>query len=88
MLCVPIGVLKPNMSKAILVFDLPEEDCNFKIASTAMDWATALQDVDNEVRNWLKYEHSFRTPEEALEKVREFIREALAENNISFEMLN
>lgn len=75
------------MPKVIIEFTLPEQEREFRIALRGMDWAIALQDVDNQIRTWLKYRYSFRTPEEALEKTRAFIREALKEQNISFDMI-
>jgi len=75
------------MAKGILIFDLPKEECEFKIASTAMDWALAVQDLDNQLRLWLKHGHSFLGPEDTLEWIRKLIRETLEERNISLGMI-
>lgn len=43
--------------KAILEFDLPEEQAEFTLAAWAGDLAACLQDVDNKLRNQLKHGH-------------------------------
>ena len=42
--------------KAILEFDLPEDKEEFEVASQAMDWSILAWDIDQFIRNKIKYE--------------------------------
>ena len=42
--------------EAILKFDLPEDKEEFEVASKAMDWALLAWDIDQFMRNKIKYE--------------------------------
>jgi len=41
--------------KATLEFDLPEDKNGFDIACHAMDWALTVYDIDDWLRNQIKY---------------------------------
>ena len=68
--------------KGILKFDLPEDDCQFKIASTAMSWALALWDLDNYLRAQIKY-----SGKEDLQPIRDKLHEFLADYNLNLDMI-
>ena len=61
--------------QAILKFNLPEEENEFKVATRALDYFGILFDLDQEMRKFLKYGHKFKTVEEVIEYVREIINE-------------
>ena len=42
--------------KAILEFNLPEEEEQFNAANKGMDWALLVWDIDQFIRNKIKYE--------------------------------
>ena len=42
--------------KATLEFNLPEEEEQFDVATKAMDWALLAWDIDQFMRNKIKYE--------------------------------
>ena len=42
--------------KAILEFNLPEEEEQFDAANRGMDWALTLWNIDQFIRNKIKYE--------------------------------
>ena len=42
--------------KAILEFDLPKDKEEFEVASRGMDWALLAWDIDQFIRNKIKYE--------------------------------
>ena len=42
--------------KAILEFELPDDKVEFDTASKAMDWAILAWDIDQFIRNKIKYE--------------------------------
>ncbi len=71
--------------KAKLEFNLPEDKDEFDVASNAMDWALIAWDIEQQCRDWVKYDnHQFKTIEEALQGVRDIINEAMAEKGVRF----
>ena len=71
--------------KAKLEFDLPEDEDAFNVASKAMDWALIAWDIEQQCRDWVKYDnHQFKTIEEALQGVRDIINEAMGEKGVRF----
>ena len=42
--------------EAILKFDLPDDKTEFEVASKAMDWSILAWDIDQYIRNRLKYQ--------------------------------
>ena len=71
--------------KAKLEFDLPEDEDAFNVASKAMDWALIAWDIEQQCRDWVKYDnHHFKTIEEALQGVRDIINEAMGEKGVRF----
>ena len=42
--------------EAILKFDLPDDKTEFEVASKAMDWSILAWDIDQHIRNRLKYQ--------------------------------
>lgn len=73
--------------KAILTFNLPEDDCDFRLASTALQWALVVQDLDNELRKYLKYSHTFKTADEAIESIRDKLFNLLEFRGVSLDMI-
>lgn len=59
------------MPTAILTFSLPEESEEHLCAVNAFKWKSVVCGLDNYLREQLKYGHSFKTPDEALEKTRQ-----------------
>lgn len=59
------------MSRAILVYRLPQERNEYTAAVHGLDWALTVCDVDEVLRKYLKYGHTFQTADEALESVRD-----------------
>ena len=71
--------------KAKLEFNLPEDKDEFNVASKAMDWALIAWDIEQQCRDWVKYDnHQFKSIEEALQGVRDIINEAMAEKGVRF----
>jgi len=71
--------------KAILKFDLPEDEEQFNVAAKSMDWALLAWDVDQIIRSLLKY-HSgkYETGDLALEHIREEIHNLMEEKGLQF----
>jgi len=55
---------------AKLEFTLPDEAQEHQDALNGTNWRAAHGKASMIVRNWMKYGHSFNTPDEALEAVR------------------
>ena len=75
------------MPIATLTFNLPEDQPEFRAAVNGQSWQAPAWEIDQHLRSEVKYA-SDETPEaviEALAKVREFLREQMNENGLSFE---
>ena len=68
--------------KAYLVFNLPEDLTEYKIANRASDMHSVLWEYDQWLRSKIKYEELDDAQYEAYKKCRENLRELLIENNI------
>jgi hypothetical protein len=67
--------------KAILEFNLPEDNQEFELASKALKMFGTLWDFDVWLRTEIKYNN-----QEQYEPVREKLRELMNENRIDFDM--
>jgi hypothetical protein len=63
--------------KAILEFNLPEDQRKFEIANQAVDMVCALGHLEDKLRSYIKYGHEFKSANEALEAVRAFLHEQI-----------
>ena len=63
--------------KATLEFDTPEEWEHLLAALHGMDWKSVVWEIDQFLRDKLKYGHDFKSADEALEKTREELRDIL-----------
>jgi hypothetical protein len=74
--------------KVVLEFNLPEDQHNFEACSKGMEWALASWDLDQKLRNWLKYGgYEFQSVDEALEGVRKELHEFLENYNLTFDSI-
>ena len=75
------------MPKATLEFNLPEERDEFRDAQNGGTWRMILQDVDNQLRNVVKYgepkEALAKTTQGAYDQVRTWIYEICQNNNLN-----
>ena len=67
--------------KAILEFDLPEDKEEFEVASKAMDWSILAWDIDQFIRNKIKYEQD---REGVLQLVRNELNFQMEEKGLQF----
>lgn len=63
--------------KATLEYNLPEEQDLYIGACQGVNIKNVVCDLDNEMRNWLKHGHSFKSADEALENVRRMLYDDL-----------
>lgn len=69
--------------KAILEFNLPEEDDEFHYAKEGISYSIVIEDTLNHIRSILKYEENPKLDVATLEHVRGFIIEALSERGLN-----
>ena len=69
--------------KAILEFNLPEDEEQFNVASKAMEWALLALDLDQMVRKLVKY-HPEEYDTKTLEHIREEIHNIMEEKGLQF----
>ena len=70
--------------KAILEFNLPEEEEQFNVASKGMDWALIVWDIDQLLRKKLKYEEHTRDARKALEDIRKILNDLLIDKGLNY----
>ncbi len=71
--------------KAILEFDLPDDEYNFRRANEGAAVLDVLRDLDNWLREKLKYGHAFKSADAALEAARGELRDLLQGKNLSLD---
>ena len=67
--------------EAILKFNLPEDNEEFAIATKAMDWSLLVWDIDQFIRNKIKYEQD---REGVLQLVRNELNFQMEEKGLQF----
>ena len=67
--------------KAILEFNLPEDKEEFAVATKAMDWSLLVWDIDQFIRNKIKYEQD---REGVLQLVRNELNFQMEEKGLQF----
>ena len=73
--------------KAILEFNLPEDKIEFEAASKSMDWAIMAWDIDQYIRNRLKYQSEkldTSSAKEELEILRNELRDLMEVSGLQF----
>jgi hypothetical protein len=76
--------------KAILEFNLPEDQQDFELATKGMKFWSILWDLDQSLRAKTKYA-SDDLPQDkydAYQEIRDELRELMSENMISFDMVH
>ena len=63
------------MPEYIMKFKIPKEQDEFILSQKGIDFFSCLHRLDEKLRGYQKYKHSFKTPEEVIEYVRDFINE-------------
>jgi hypothetical protein len=63
--------------KAILEFNLPEDQRKFEMANQAADMVAAIGHFEDTLRSYIKYGHEFKSANEALESIRALLHEEI-----------
>ena len=70
--------------KAILEFDLPEDQERFDAANRGMDWALVAWETDQLLRKKLKYGNLLPNTTAELEEIRELLYDLMDVKNLTF----
>ena len=73
--------------KAILEFELPDDKVEFDAASKAMDWAILAWDIEQYIRNRLKYQTETldtSSAKEELQLLRNELHHQMEESGLQF----
>ena len=70
--------------KAILEFNLPADEEQFDAANRGMDWALVAWDMDQLLRNKLKYEEHVHDTRKTLEEIRKTLNELLIDKGLNY----
>jgi len=72
--------------KAILEFNLPDDDSEFTFATKGSKYYVALWDIDQWLRARIKYDDTVTGEQyEAYEKTREELRDIMSSRGVSFD---
>lgn len=69
--------------KAILEFNLPEDNYHHKAALQGADLKLIVSTLDNMLRGYLKHGHQFKTIHDAIETIRKDLHDDLEAHNIN-----
>ena len=77
------------MAKAILEFNLPEDNQEFLLATSGTKFWSVLWELDQSLRSKTKYAPDDLPQEkyDAYQEVRDKLRELMSDNNINFDMV-
>jgi hypothetical protein len=76
--------------KAILEFNLPDDDQEYNLANNALSFWNVLWELDNELRAKTKYAEDDLPQDkyDAYQEIRDLLHELMTERNISLDMVN
>ena len=70
--------------KAILEFNLPEDEEQFNAANKGMDWALVVWDINQLLRDKLKYGNLLPNTRAELEEIRDTLNEMLTDKGLTY----
>ena len=73
--------------EAILKFDLPDDKTEFEAATKSMDWAILAWDIEQYIRNRLKYQSEkldTSSAKEELEIIRKTLNDMLVDRGLNY----
>lgn len=72
--------------KAILEYNLPDDQHEYDIAIQANRTQSFLWDFSQRLRSWRKYYHDFKDADDALDKIREEFYRLLNQHNVNIDL--
>lgn len=73
------------MPEYILKFKIPEEETEFNYAVNGIKWFIVVWNLEQYLRQLLKYGHDFKSVDEAIEIIRNKLAEFMEEQGLFFE---
>ena len=75
--------------KAILEFNLPEDNQEFELATKGLKFWSVLWDLDQSLRSKTKYAPDSLPQDkyDAYQEIRDELRELMSDNNVNFDMV-
>ena len=70
--------------EGLIKFNLPEDQEEFDVATKAMDWAIIAWDMDQLLRNKLKYGKLLPNTRAELEEIRDTLNEMLTDKGLIY----
>jgi hypothetical protein len=70
--------------EGLIKFNLPEDQEEFDVATKAMDWAIIAWDMDQLLRNKLKYGKLLPNTRAELEEIRDTLNEMLVDKGLNY----
>jgi hypothetical protein len=68
--------------KAILEFDLPDEQLEFETATNAGKMKSLIWDFGEQLRSWDNYGHNFKTADDAIDGIRDYFIQCINDYNL------
>lgn len=72
--------------KAILQYELPEDQREYEVAVQAPRVQSFLWDFSQQLRSWYKYHHDFKSADDALNQIRDEFYRLLNEHQINIDL--
>jgi hypothetical protein len=72
--------------KAILEFNLPEDQHEYDVVLQAQKTHSFLWDFSQQLRSWRKYHHDFKDANDALDQIREEFYKLLNEHQVNIDL--
>lgn len=73
---------------ATLTFTMPEDRDAHTLAVHALDMYCVMCDMQDAMRNALKHGHAWKTPDAAIEGLREVMAESMGDHGVSTDMVS
>ena len=74
------------MMKAILEFNLPEDQREYEVVTQASRMQSFLWDFSQQLRSWRKYHNDFKDGSDALNKITEEFYQLLNNNEVNIDL--
>jgi hypothetical protein len=72
--------------KAILEFNLPEDQHEYDVVLQAQKTHSFLWDFSQQLRSWRKYHHDFKDANDALDRIRDEFYKLLNEHEVNIDL--
>ena len=72
--------------KAIIEFNLPEDQNYYDVANQSPRMLALLWDLSQQLRSWQKHGHDFKDADDALDKIREEFYKLINGHDVNIEL--